>query len=63
MKERNVPGVGSKLKELRISLDKNQKEFAAMLGVRQSTLSSYENDVSFRRSMSCTISRRNLAFH
>ena len=46
MKERNVPGVGSKLKELRISLDKNQKEFAAMLGVRQSTLSSYENDVS-----------------
>lgn len=46
MKERNVPGVGSKLKELRVILDKNQKEFAAMLGVRQSTLSSYENDVS-----------------
>ena len=46
MKERNVPGVGSKLKELRVILDKNQKEFAAILGVRQSTLSSYENDVS-----------------
>lgn len=40
MQEKNF---STQIKELRKSLGMNQKEFAAKLGIRQSTLSSYEN--------------------
>lgn len=41
MQEKNF---ATQIKELRKSLRMNQKEFAAKLGIRQSTLSSYENE-------------------
>lgn len=37
--------VAEKIKELRTDLKMNQKNFAAAIGIRQSTLSSYENGV------------------
>ena len=37
--------VAEKIKELRTDLKMNQKNFAAAIGIRQSTLSSYENCV------------------
>lgn len=42
MQEKNF---ATQIKVLRKSLGMNQKEFAAKLGIRQSTLSSYENEV------------------
>ena len=41
MQEKNF---ATQIKVLRKSLGMNQKEFAAKLGIRQSTLSSYENE-------------------
>ena len=37
--------VAEKIKELRTDLKMNQKNFAVAIGIRQSTLSSYENGV------------------
>ena len=37
--------ISEKIKELRTDLKMNQKNFSAAIGIRQSTLSSYENDV------------------
>ena len=37
--------ISEKIKELRTDLKMNQKNFSAAIGIRQSTLSSYENGV------------------
>ena len=37
--------ISEKIKELRTNLEMNQKNFSAAIGIRQSTLSSYENGI------------------
>lgn len=56
MQEKNF---ATQIKVLRKSLGMNQKEFAAKLGIRQSTLSSYENEaISPSTDMLITIAKK-----